>query len=354
MKSKWFWPLLLSLLIVLIVAGTGIYMAVKSNEAENTLYVDNYIKNQTLKIEGKVAQQQSAYYLKPGKKEAVKLHVKEGEVVQAGNPLFTYGENDKEDDQTELSLQLDNKRVEKEQIEGQIAAYKERLATAAPEESTTLQAQINWLESEQTKAENNISILEQQQKEIDNHIGEQTIKAGASGTILDIDNNQLQAFTANRQDKPVVTMGIDQPYFEGFAGRNQVELLAPMLQFKTESDQPVKGELTKVALTPQNELLTKEKAEDNFLIEGQLDKTVGLYLGDKMTIIIHPSQKDHVWLPKKYVKKETKNNKTKYVVKKVYGSDKKDETVTVEREAAQYYLVTKGLSAIDKLHAFEK
>lgn len=353
MKRKWLWPLLLSLLILAIIAGSGIYMTYKTNQAKNTIYVDDYIKHQTIEIKGRVAQHHAVYYLKPGNKQPVKLHVKEGETVSAGNPLFTYTESSMADDHTELSLQLDNKRVEKEQIEGQIAAYEERLRTADLEETPTIQAQINWLESEQTKAENNIGILEQKQKEMESKINEQTIKAGAAGIVLDIDDNQLQTFTANRQDKPIMTLSTGEQYFEGYADRTEVELLAPAMTFQT-TDEEIKGGLTKVALTPSSVLSKKEKPEKSFLIEGKLNQLDGLYVGDDLTIEVHPSTKDRIWLPRKYVKEVEKNKKTQYVVQKIYGNDKKEEAITVERKAKAYYLVTKGLSAIDKLEAFEK
>ncbi|TDL98010.1 hypothetical protein ERX27_04865 [Macrococcus brunensis] len=353
MKRNWLWPLLLTLLIFALIVGSAIYMAYQSNQAKNTIYVDDFIKNQTIIIEGKVAQHQATYYLKPAKNDPVKVHVKEGETVAAGNPLYTYRAAGQEGN-TELSLQIDNKRVEKEQIEGQISAYEERLSEATSEQSASIEAQINWLESELTKAENNISILEEKQKKQEDKLGALTIKASQAGTILDIDDDQLQSFTAIRQDKPVLTMSTGKPYFEGYARRGEVELLSPVMPFETTGDQPVKGSLTKVALTPRDELRGKSQGVQGFLIEGSLNKADGLYIGDRLSIAVHPSKKGHVWLPEQYVKKVMKNNKPEYYVKKVYGSDKSETKVTVEREAKQYVLVSKGLSAIDKLQAYKK
>ncbi|TDM13013.1 efflux RND transporter periplasmic adaptor subunit [Macrococcus bovicus] len=353
MKRKWLWPLLLTLLIFAMIAGSAVYMAYQSHQAENTIYIDDFIKKQTIIIKGKVVQHQATYYLKPAKNDPVKVHVKEGEKVAAGNPLYTYREADQEGN-TELSLQLDNKRVEKEQIEGQITAYEERLAEATSEESASIEAQINWLESELTKAENNISILEEKQKKQEDKVGALTIKASQAGTILDIDDDQLQSFTAVRQDKPVLTMSVGKPYFEGYARRSEVELLSPVMPFESTDDSPVKGSLTKVALTPRDELRGKSQGVQGFLIEGRLDKTDGLYLGDRLSIAVHPSKKGHIWLPEKYVKKVMKADKPEYFVKKVYGSDKNEAKVMVEKEAEQYYLVTQGLSAIDKLEAYKK
>lgn len=72
MKRNWLWPLLLTLLIFALIVGSAIYMAYKSNQAKNTIYVDDFIKNQTIIIEGKVAQHQATYYLKPAKKRSGK------------------------------------------------------------------------------------------------------------------------------------------------------------------------------------------------------------------------------------------------------------------------------------------
>jgi len=353
MKRKWLWPLLLTLLIFTLIVGSAIYMAYQSNQSKRTIYIDDYIKNQTIIIDGKVTQHQAAYYLKPAKNDPVKLHVKEGETVAAGNPLYTYRAAGQEGN-TELSFQIDNKRVEKEQIEGQISAYEEQLSEANSEQRDSIEAQINWLESELTKAENNISILEEKQKKQEDKLGALTIKASQAGIILDIDDNQLQSFTADRQDKPVLTIGIGKPYFEGYARRDEVELLSPVMPFETTNDHPIKGSLTKVALAPHDELRDKSQDVQGFLIEGSLNKSDGLYLGDRLSIVVHPSKKDYIWLPEEYVKKVMKNNKTEYYVKKVYGSDKSETKITVEREAKQYTLVTKGLSAIDKLESYKK
>ncbi|TDM07872.1 hypothetical protein [Macrococcus lamae] len=393
MKKNWFWPVVLIIVILGLIVISGIYMALRTINANNTLDIDERMKNHVITVDGTARQKLGFYYLTGSLKEPVLMHVQTGDTVQKDDPLFTYVDQKLNNEETEIELQLDNKRVEKEQVEGQIAAYEDRRLDADFEETATIDAQLNWLDSELTKADNNISILEEKQKKIVKKIDELTVKAGADGEVLAVDDEQVQAFTSDRQDQPVVTLSVDTLHIDGAANRYEMQFLEPNLKLKAVSpevdDHIYKGQLESISKTPIEHLETgkltetahdesvepvteeptTEEPEDKpisntkFQYTGFLSKSTNLVDGDEMNVKIYPSFKDHIWLPERFVKKEVvtkdKGKKltvpiTKYYVQKVYGEETNKELVTIKKHVGGQYLVTKGLSSIDKISAFDR
>lgn len=385
MKKNWFWPLVLILVIIGLLVIAGIYMAVKTFQSNNTLEIDQRIKQHTVTLDGKVTQKLGFYYLKPAQKEPVMMHVQLGEYVQKGDPLYTYVDEKLNNLEREIELQLDNKRVEKEQIEGQIVSYETARDNATKDSDIErIDAQLNWLNAELTKAENNVSIMEEKQKKISAQKDALTVKAGADGEVLNVDEEQLQRFTSNEQNKPVVTLGVEHLNVEGLAGRYAVLFMEPNLKVdvtaKDVSDTTYKGNIESVEKTPQSHLqqgdieesLTSEaptteepskgkKEVPQFKYTAILDRTNHLYDGDLVRVKVYLSYKNHIWLPKKFVQQKTtvetrdgqKEKQRTYYVNKVYGQEVKKEMVTVEKTSGGQYLVTKGLSTIDTLRSFK-
>ncbi len=386
MKKNWFWPVVLILVILGLIIISGIYMALRAIDANNTIAIDERMKNHVITVEGEATQKLGFYYLKGKQKEPVLMHVQVGDAVQKGDPLFTYVDDKLNNEEAEIALRIDNKRIEKQQVEGQIAAYEDQRLEADLEDAATIDAQLNWLDSELSKAENNINILEEKQKKVVRKIDNLTIKAGADGDVLAVNDEQVQAFTSARQDQPVVTLSVDALHIDGVANRYEVQFLEPNLKLlaaRDGSDKAYKGQLETISRTPVDHLdsgslpktpeapveTTEEPSAEQpeqpseFKYTAFFEQSGQLMAGDTLHVKIYPSFKNHIWLPERFVKKEvitTENGQklktavTKYYVQKVYGEEINKEAVTVKKHVDGQYLVTDGLSSIDKITVFDQ
>ncbi|UTH14158.1 HlyD family efflux transporter periplasmic adaptor subunit [Macrococcus equipercicus] len=363
-------------------------MTFRAMNANNTLDIDERMKNHVINTKAEARQKLGFYYLRASQKEPVLMHVQTGDKVQKGDPLFTYIDERLNNDETEVELQLDNRRVAKEQVRGQIAAYEDKKLTAAARDTATINAQLNWLDSELTKAENNIDILKERQKRIVKQIDDLTVKAGADGTVLSVNEEQLQSFTSSSQYKPVVTLSMDALYIDGTANRYDMQFLEPNMKLKVTSSavkgETFKGQLETISKTPVEHLAegnlpvaasqpeteqptteqpeTKKPEASEFQYSGFLNKADHLVDGDPLHVKVYPSYKNHIWLPERFVMKDVvtkekdkklKKPVTKYYVQKVYGKETNNELVVIKAHLGGQYLVTKGLSSIDKIKAFQ-
>lgn len=372
MKNKWFKYGLIGIIAIGALIIGGAYIFLKSYEKSHTISIDDYLKQDVVKVKGTVKQNLGFYYLKGNQKKPVSLHVKMGEHVAKGDPLYTYVDDTLTTDEKSVSLELDNKRIEKEQIEGQIQSYEAMQQSASENKRTEIEGQLNWLDSELTKAENNISILEEKQQAIAKKTENLTITADTDGVVAKIDEEQLHAYTSDEQLKPIIVISNDNFIVKGHATDEQIPFLEPQLKFDgniKRIDKNVKGQLSQVSHVALSNLdrgdlqLEKPKQVQHLYdIEGTFDKTEDLLDGETFNMKIYPSYKNHIWLPKQYVneKRYTKDKQgkklakpeKKYFVQKIYGKETNEEEVTVEKVQSGRYLVTKGLSVVDSIRAY--
>lgn len=364
MKNKWFLPVILSLILLGIVLASGLFLYLNQQIKNNTIEIDKRIKTHVLQLDGKVTQNLSSYFQKGGQKTPILMHVKLWDTVQKGDPLFTYTDESLYSKEKEIGLTLDNKMIEKDQIEGQILAMEMMESdTSSTNNLDEVEAQLNWLDAELTKAENNIDILKEKQQQISAEIDDLTVKASTDGKVAKLDKAQIEKFSEKTQEKPILVVTDDKYFVEGTANRKQIDFLEPDLKVEARhlmnKDNTYRGVIDAfetIAVQP------KAKSQ-RFLYQAGLDNHKGLYVGDAMKVKVNLSYKDHVWIPEKYVKikmithKDKKRLKTpekKYVVNKVYGKELNEEIVEVKRFVNGQYLVTDGLSSIDMIRAFKK
>lgn len=363
MKNKWFLPVVLSLIVLALVLASVIFLYLNEQDKKNTIEIDERIKTHVLNVDGKVKQNLSNYFQEGEQKEAVQMHVELGDTVQKGDPLFTYNDEALFSKEKEVGLSLDNKMIEKNQIEGQILAMEMiQSDTSSQNKLDEIEAQLNWLDSELTKAENNIDILKEKQTRISGKIDDLTVKASTDGKVVKLDKAQIEKFSEKAQTKPILVV-TDKKYFvEGTTSRKQVDFLEEGLKFDAKHVQNKDKLYNGTVDTYEQIAVNPESNTQRFLYQGSLDHHKDLYVGDKMKVKIHLSYKDHIWLPERYVKKKliTHKNKKKlahpvkeYHVNKIYGDQVNEEKVKVKRFANGQYLVVEGLSSIDAIKAFK-
>lgn len=363
MKKKWFLPLVLSLIVLGLIIASGIFLYLNHQEKKNTIEIDDRIKTHVLNLNGRVKQNLSTYYQNGSQKQPVQVHVKLGDTVQKGDPLFTYANEALFSKEKEVGLSLDNKMIDKDQIEGQIMAMEMmQNETSSDSKLNEIEAQLNWLDSELTKAENNIDILKEKQQQISSKIENLTVKASTDGKVVKLNKAQIERFSDKRQQQPIIIVSDDKYFVEGTAGRKQIDFLEQDLKFDAKhelnKDKTYSGSIDAyehIAIDPGAK-------EQRFLYQGGLNQSKHLYVGDKMKVKVHLSYKNHVWLPERYIKKEVITHKDKkklaepehkYYVRKVYGDQLNEEKVTISRHVNGQYLVTEGLSTVDAIRAFK-
>ncbi|MCE4957283.1 HlyD family efflux transporter periplasmic adaptor subunit [Macrococcoides caseolyticum] len=362
MKHKWFLPIALTLIVLGLLLACLIILYIHQQDKKHTIEIDDYYKQHVLELDGVVKQTLSPYYQKGDQKEPVLVHVKVGDTVQKGDPLYSYHNETLFSQEKAIGLQLDNKMLDKDQIEGQILAMETMQNESSSEKKRKeIDAQLNWLDRELEKAENNIDILKEKQTQISARIEALTVKASRDGKVVKIDKAQIEKFTDKVQSKPVLTLSDDQFFVEGTINRKQIELMEKGLKFDVihslNKDRTYQGEIESF-----DQIADLNNQTQSFLYQGSLNQSKGLYVGDEVKVNVHPSRKNHVWLPKEYVKEKiiTHKNKQKlktpekqYYVNKVYGDQLNEEKVTVKRSTNSYYLVTEGLSSIDVIKPFK-
>lgn len=361
-KHKWFLPIVLSLIILALIIASAIFLYLNAQDKKHTIEVDQRIKQHVLNLDGRVKQNLTTYFQKSEQKDAVQMHVKLGDTVQKGDPLFTYNDKALFSKEKEMGLKLDNKMIEKDQIEGQILALENAQQDAAEtEKQAEIEAQLNWLDSELTKAENNIDILKEQQEQVSSKIDALTVKANTDGKVVKLDQAQIDKFSDKTQNKPILVISDDKYFVEGTTDRKEIEFLEQNLKLEAEQilhqNKVYNGTIDAFETLAVN----PEAKSPRFVYRGGLEQHAGLYIGDKMKVKVHLSYKNHIWLPKEYVKKKLVTEKDgqklqqpekEFYVRKVYGDQLNEEKVKVQRYANGQYLITSGLSSIDVIKAF--
>lgn len=363
MKNKWFLPVTLALIVLGLVMASVIILYLNEQDKKQTIHIDERMKSHVLNLEGKVKQNLSTYFQRGDQEEPVLMHVELGDTVQKGDPLYTYTDETLFSEEKAIGLKLDNKMIEKDQVEGQIMALEMMESDASDGQLDEIEAQLNWLDSELSKAENNIDILKEKQEQISQKINDLTVKASSDGKVVQLNKAQIEKFSEDKQEQPIVVVSDELYFIEGTTSRKQIDFMENHLKTeakrKSDNKKIYAGEITSFESIARN----PEAGTQRFLYQAALDNHKGLYVGDKMKVKIKLSYKDHIWLPEGYVKKKIvthKNKKklkhpeTEYYVNKVYGDQLNEEKVKVKRFANGQYLITDGLSSIDKIKAFKK
>ncbi|UBH15750.1 HlyD family efflux transporter periplasmic adaptor subunit [Macrococcus armenti] len=345
MKKDWVLPLILGSIILIILSLSLFAYISKTNDEKNKLYLGDYIKENQLHVKGKLSRDTIPFYQKGNKSQPVTLHVAEGDEIEVGKPLFSYESSDSVQAQKVLELEIDNKLIEKDQKEGQLLEREQRLQNNNNNE--TLNAEINWLENEIRKIDNDLDILNIKSDELTNKIDRQTIKAPKKGKVLQINQQQLAKHTLVNQNEPIMIIGNEKIKIKGQVNRDTALQMKKdqVMKFKLD-DKETEGKIISVKQKIDGERIY-------FEYEASVDVDDPYYVGQKIKGSIKHNTINNIWIPKSYVKEKKNKKKTEYYVQKVYGKDVNEEKVVVNGATKDALLITKGLTTIDELKKYE-
>ncbi len=221
MKKSWLKPIILVASVCLI--AINLYLIFKSSsKIERSAYVKGWTAviegdiKQTLNKKGIVSPEEDYYYYYDPKKGALKqFHVKEGEEVIEGAPLFEY-------DSTENEVENEKLEAEKEKIENQMSAlrnhlnelarYKNSLSFTEDEKQAELsivhsvekniydaELKLEWLQQDFEKLEREIQLMKEKQEKM-------TVVSDVEGIVKEI-NEKI--------DNPLMTISSTIPVIKG-------------------------------------------------------------------------------------------------------------------------------------------
>lgn len=335
MKRRWLLPVVLSSIIVVLLIAT-VYAFL--NRQEETLFIDDYMKQHYLTVKGTIEQTRTPYFQRGNQQQSVILHVKQGDNVIKGQALFSYEDKSITANEKELSLKVDNQLIALNQIEGQLAVKQEAYEQSA---SPLIQAELNWLTNEYEKHKNELEILKTKESAASEVVDRLTITSDTKGKVSEVNKAQVQQYTNAEQKAPIVTIAAAETFITGVVDQETYKQLAKGMQFDFEID----GKSYKSKLTSLTRAVDNHTAKYYYKAVINIDET---HVGDVLTFKIYPNDKDHIWLHKDYVNRK----KHIYYVQKCYGDKVNEEIVRVKKQAGEYYLITKGLSSVDELKKY--
>lgn len=128
MKKKY----IIAIVTVVVLAGVGVgsYFLKQSINKENVATMEIYTVPSTDKVfvNGKIEPEKvETIFLEPTKGEVDKVSVKDGDVIEKGDPLFTYKNEQVQSQIEQLELQLNSVKSQKEEIQKQNTEAKKQL-----------------------------------------------------------------------------------------------------------------------------------------------------------------------------------------------------------------------------------
>lgn len=335
MKRRWLLPVVLSSIIVVLLIAT-VYAFL--NRQQETLFIDDYMKQHYLTVKGTIEQTRTPYFQRGNQPQSVILHVKQGDKVIKGQALFSYEDKSITANEKELSLKIDNQLIALNQIEGQLAVKQEAYEQSA---SPRIQAELNWLTNEYEKHKNELEILKTKESAASEAVDRLTITSDTKGKVSEVNKAQVQQYTNAEQKEPIVTIAAAETFITGVVDQETYKQLAKGMQFDFEID----GKSYKSKLTSLTRAVDNNTAKYYYKAVINIDEA---HVGDVLTFKIYPNDKDYIWLHKDYVNRK----KHTYYVQKCYGDKVNEEIVHVKKQAGEYYLITKGLSSVDELKKY--
>lgn len=366
MGKRWIMLLSFVCLSFILIIAASVWFIKRSYDNWQVLDVHQHIQQHRALLDGKVTQKLSYYYAKGDQTAPVTVHVSLGDYVNVGDPLYSYENEDMTFEEKEITLKIDNERIEKEQVEGQIQSYNQKLYDANTKERPEIEAQLKWLDSERSKSENNIKRFEEERKKVSNKVEKLTVTSSVSGEVASINEDALNNFSKENQTEPIMTIATEGVQIEGLASRYDMQFMEEGLKatvIETVNDDTHKATLEHIEVIPKERIENRSSKQTirnyahqpNFKYVAELDKEVQLYDNDPVEVNVRLSHTDHIWIPQRFVRKEVKKERgyeeTNYFVDKLEGSSTKQHKVTVEKKLGPYYLITNGVSKADRLKA---
>jgi len=152
---------------------------------------------------GGIIETQDIYKVKADSSKTIEeVHVKVGDVVEVGQPLFTYNMRD-------LQLEIDQKKLEIESLSNEIAVnqqqidvYTQQMESLSPDEQFEFQAEIQNLNNEISQVQYDIGCVELEVETLEKDMESAIVKSEVSGTIKAI-NEDLDDFS---EDSAFITI----------------------------------------------------------------------------------------------------------------------------------------------------
>lgn len=214
MKKKiWIAVGVVVLMIVLIAANVWTKTAGNHATVEVTSLEEEEII-ETVMTPGQLtlAEEQTVYY-SADKGEIAEIYVNEGDVVEAGSPLFRYENKQLELEQKQNELQLKANQLQLNTIRKQHQELDERLEE--DEDNEQLQAEHDQVKLQEQQAQIEIEQTQLQKDSISEQIEALEVKSNIAGKIIEV-NEQAAASSSQLEQEPLVRIGsLDQLIVEG-------------------------------------------------------------------------------------------------------------------------------------------
>lgn len=336
MNRGWRLPVILSSIIVLLLLATAYAFLVKRDDR---LFIHDYICEQEIVVNGKIEQDKIKYFQRGNQSKPVMMHVKQGDHITKGQPLYSYEDHTLIAKETEFKLKVKSQLIALDQLEGELN-MKQYAYNRTQDEYT--QAEINWLANEYERQQNGLKILKVQADAANEAVTNLTITSQTNAEVLDINTEQLEQFTNKTQAQPILTIGHGVIYIKGEVDRVTFDRLNKALPVSIKLDsKTIDGKIT---------ALERKICDNDIHYEYKVSMPLHRrYEGTRVKVHIKHNRPDAIWLHRDYVR--CKKQQTCYV-QKYYGNDVNEERVSVKKQSGAHYLIIKGLSSADELKRY--
>ena len=284
---------------VILFIGVNLYLLLKEDsKAERTVYINEWTRiangdvTQTFETEGVALPESEHYvYFDEDQGEMASIYVKEGEIVTAGAPLFSYDTEELEKQKTETEIEVERLESELDSVEKQTAALKKIDTKSAARSrstqdsevtvnvdidiSTLAESQIDEsiakAEAEERKLEADLNASKKQLGQLNKKIDNVTVYSDIDGIITRI-NKDLTA--------PVITIASDQLIVEGILSEQQmkdVEVGQKIMMYSELHEQSYEGIISSINELPREVPSIGKEPFYSFIgtFEEEVDETEG-------------------------------------------------------------------------------
>lgn len=296
-----------------------------------------------LQFSGVVEPQETKEIKLDTSKKVADVAVKEGDHVNAGDPLFTY-------DVESMQLELQQGNVDIERMENEIASNKQQIAqlesekkNASADDKLTYTTQIQSLQTDIAKSEYDIKTKKIELEKLQNTIDNATVKAEIAGTVQSL--KTVEQLQSDGTDVLMKIMSDGEFRVKCTISEQNIQSIyqdEPMVLRSRVDDSSWKGTISEISTeadNSQNNSMMYGSSDDmttasKYPFYVTLDSSDGLMLGQHLLVSMDDMSDDSIdksgiWLYSDYVL--TDEDGKSYV----WAADKKDRLEKREVEVGQ-------------------
>lgn len=296
-----------------------------------------------LQFSGVVEPQETKEIKLDTSKKVADVAVKEGDHVNAGDPLFTY-------DVESMQLELQQGNVEIERMENEIASNKQQITqlesekkNAGADDKLTYTTQIQSLQTDIAKSEYDIKTKKIELEKLQNTIDNATVKAEIAGTVQSL--KTVEQLQSDGTDVLMKIMSDGEFRVKCTISEQNIQSIhqdEPMVLRSRVDDSSWKGTISEISTeadNSQNNSMMYGSSDDmttasKYPFYVTLDSSDGLMLGQHLLVSMDDMSDDSIdksgiWLYSDYVL--TDEDGKSYV----WAADKKDRLEKREVEVGQ-------------------